>query len=90
MQERKQKQDQEKAAALQLAQQVNDDKRRYDEEVRAKKAASKLEKKALLHELEQGYKTESKRRFNEQRGLVENRDEWVHKAVLQGKANAFV
>ena len=90
MQERKQRQTQEKADALRVAQQVSEDKRRYDEEVKAHKAAAKSDQKALLKELEQGYKTETKRRFEEQRGLVDSRDGWVHKAVLQGKSSAFV
>ena len=90
VQERRQQQEQEKAAAVQLAQQVDKQKQQYDEEVKAKKAALKLEKKALLCELEQGYKAESKRRFNEQRGLLDSKDQWVHKAVLQGEACAFV
>ena len=90
MQERKQMQDRERAEALRLAQQVNEQTRQYDAEVKARKAAMKGEQKALLMELEQGYKAETKRRFQEQRGLVDDRDEWVHKAVLQGKSSAFV
>lgn len=90
MQERKQVQDQERAEALTLAQQVNEQARQYNAEVKAKTAAMKGEQKALLKELEQGYKAETKRRFQEARGLVDDRDEWVHKAVLQGKSYAFV
>lgn len=55
MQDRKQMQDQERAEALRLAQQVNDQTRQYNAEVQANKAAVKGEQKALLKELEQGY-----------------------------------
>lgn len=90
VQERKQQRDQEQADAQRLAQQINEQKQRYDDEVKAQKTAMKGEKKVLLKELEQGYKADTKRRFQEQRGLVDSRDEWVHKAVLQGKSAAFV
>lgn len=90
VQEQKQQRDQEKADALKLAQQVSEQKRQYDAEMKAQKAAAKGEQKALLKELEQGYTAETKRRFQEQRGLLDNRDAWVHKSVLQGRSPAFI
>jgi len=90
MQERKQKEEEEQAADRKLAQQVNQQKKQYDEEIKASKAALKLQKKSLLKDLEQGMKIEAKQRFRDQRGLVDEKDRWLHKPVLEGKSAAFV
>ncbi|KAL0032478.1 hypothetical protein WJX77_002857 [Trebouxia sp. C0004] len=90
MQERKQKEAEEQAADMKLAQQVNQQRKQYDEEIKASKAASKLQKKSLLKDLEQGMKIEAKRRFRDQRGMVDEKDKWLHKPVLEGKSAAFV
>ncbi len=90
MQERKQKEEEEQAADRKLAQQVNQQKKQYDEEIKASKAALKLQKKSLLKDLEQGMKIEAKQRFRDQRGMVDEKDRWLHKPVLEGKSAAFV
>lgn len=90
MQERKQKEEEEQAADRKLAQQANQQKKQYDEEIKASKAALKLQKKSLLKDLEQGMKIEAKQRFRDQRGMVDEKDRWLHKPVLEGKSAAFV
>ena len=90
VQERKQREEEERAADRKLAEQMNQQKKQYDEEIKAKKAAAKLQKKSLLKELEQGMKAEAKQRFEEQRGMIDQRDTWVHKSILEGTATAFV
>ena len=90
MQERKQREEALRAVERRLAQQVDQQQKQYKEELKASKAATKLQKQALLRELEQGMKAEAKQRFNEQRGMIDARDIWVHKPVLEGKATAFV
>ena len=90
MQERKQKAEEEQAADMKLAQQVDQQKKQFDEEVKASKAALKLQKKSLLKDLERGMKIEAKQRFRDQRGMVDEKDRWLHKPVLEGKSAAFV
>ena len=90
MQQRKQRQEEEQAADRKLAQQVDQQKKQFDDEIKANKAAVKLQKKSLLKELEHDMKIEAKQRFRDQRGMVDDRDRWLHKAVLEGKASAFV
>lgn len=90
MQERKQKEEEEQAADRKLAQQVDQQKKQYDEEIKASKAALKLQKKSLLKDLEQGMKIEAKQRFTKQRGMIDVKDRWLHKPVLEGKSAAFV
>ena len=90
MQERKQKAEEEQAADMKLAQQVDQQKKQFDEEVKASKAALKLQKKSLLKDLERGMKIEAKQRFRDQRGMVAEKDRWLHKPVLEGKSAAFV
>lgn len=90
MQERKQKEEEERAADRKLAQQVDQQKKQFDEEIKASKAALKLQKKSLLKHLEQGMKIEAKQRFKDQRGMVDEKDTWLHKPVLEGKSAAFV
>lgn len=90
MQERKQQQEEERASDQKLGQQVAQQKKLYDEEVKASKAAAKLQKKSLLQELEQGMKLEAKQRFRDQRGMIDEKDKWLHHSVLEGKARAFV
>ncbi len=90
MQERKQREEEEQAADRKLAQQVNQQKKQYDEEIKASKTALKLQQKSLLKELEQGMKIEAKQRFRDQRGMVDDKDRWLHKPVLEGKSAAFV
>ncbi len=90
MQERKQKEEEEQAADRKLAQQVDLQKKQFDEEIKASKAALKLQKKSLLKDLEQGMKIEAKQRFRDQRGMVDEKDRWLHKPVLEGKSAAFV
>lgn len=90
MQDRKSKKREEQAADMKLAEQVNQQKKQYDEEIKASKAALKLQKKSLLKELEQGMKLEAKQRFRDQRGMVEEKDRWLHKPVMDGKSIAFV
>ena len=89
MQDRKLKEREEEAADMRLAEQVNQQKKQYDEEIKSSKAALKLQKKSLLKELEQGMKLEAKQRFRDQRGMVEEKDRWLHKPVLEGKSAAF-
>ena len=90
IQEHRQKEEEERAADIRLAQQVAQQKKQYDDEIKANKAAMKLQKKSLLKELEQGMRLEAKQRFKDQRGMVDEKDRWVHKRVLEGKAPAFV
>lgn len=90
VQDRKLQQEQERASDQKLAQQVAQQKKLYDEEVKASKAAAKLQKKSLLKELEQGMKLEAKQRFRDQRGMIDEKDKWLHHSVLAGKARAFV
>ena len=90
IQQRKQKEQEEAAADERLAQQITQQKKQYDEEIKASKAAMKMQKKSLLKELEQGMRLEAKQRFKNQRGLVDEKDRWLHKRVLEGKAPAFV
>ena len=90
MQERKQKEEEEQAADRKLAQQVDLQKKQFDEEIKASKAALKLQKKSLLKDLEPVLKIESKQRFRDQRGMVDEKDRWLHKPVLEGKSAAFV
>jgi len=35
-------------------------------------------------------KIEAKQRFRDQRGMVDEKDRWLHKSVLEGKSAAFV
>jgi len=35
-------------------------------------------------------KIEAKQRFRDQRGMVDEKDRWLHKPVLEGKSAAFV
>ncbi len=90
MQERKQKEEEEQAVDMKLAQLVNQQKKQYDEEIKASKAALKLQQKSLLKDLERGMKIEAKQRFRDQRGMVDEKDRWLHKSVLEGKSAAFV
>ena len=90
MQERRRQQEEEQASNVKLAEQVAQQTRMYDEEVKANKAAVKLQKKSLFKELEQGMKLEAKQRFRDQRGMVDEKDRWLHHSVLEGKAPAFV
>lgn len=90
MQERKQQEEEERANDQKLGQQVAQQKKLYDEEVKANKAAAKLQKKSLLKELEQGMKLEATQRFRDQRGMIDEKDKWLHHSVLEGKACAFV
>ena len=88
--EQKQKEQEEQAADRKLAHQVQQQQKQYDQEAKASKAALKLKKKALLRELQQGMKLEAKQRFRDQRGMVQDKDRWLHKAVLEGRSAAFV
>ena len=90
MQERKRQQQEEQASEEMFAKQVTQQKKLYDEEVKASKAEAKLHKKSLLKDLEQGMKLEAKQRFNDQRGMIDEKDRWLHRPVLEGKAHAFV
>lgn len=90
IQERRRQQDEEQASDKRMAQQLAQQKKLYDEEVKASKAAAKLQQKSLLKELEQGMKLEAKQRFRDQRGMVDEKDRWLHRSVLEGKAAAFV
>lgn len=90
IQERRRQQEEERASDDRLAQQVNQQKKLYDEEIKASKAAAKLQQKSLLKELEKGMKLEAKQRFRDQRGMVDEKDRWLHRSVLEGKASAFV
>ena len=90
VQEHKRQQEEERASDQKLAQQVAQQKKLYDEEVKAKKSAAKLQKKSLLKELEQGMKLEAKQRFRDQRGMIDEKDKWLHRSVLESKTRAFV
>lgn len=90
MQERRRQQEKERASDEKLAQQVAQQTKLYTEEVKASKAALKLQKKSLLKELEQGMKLEAQQRFQDQRGMIDEKDRWLHQSVLEGKARAFV
>lgn len=90
MQERRRQQEEERASDEKLAQQVAQQTKLYGEELKASKAALKLQKKSLLKELEQGMKLEARQRFRDQRGMIDEKDRWLHHSVLEGKARAFV
>ena len=90
MQERKQQQEEERASDQKLAQQIAQQKKLYDEELKVSKATAKLQKKSLLKELEQGMKLEAKQRLRDQIGMIDEKDKWLHHSVLEGKARAFV
>ena len=90
VEERRRREEEERAADQELAQKMTQQKKQFDDEIKASKVAAKLQKKLLLQKLEQGMKAEARQRFKDQRGMVDEKDRWLHKPVLEGKAPAFV
>lgn len=79
----------ERAEDMQQAELLNQQIQQHKAAEKAAKAALQQQKLSMLQEQQRSMKAETKKRFVDYEGMVNPKDMFVHKKVLEGRCAAF-